>query len=81
MPGGVASGGARAATATLPELPQAYNGKLSLDSEGVVVLADGSRLVSDEYGPSIYRFTAAGELVGSHVIPRPAEGLVDAFLS
>ncbi len=24
---------------------------------------------------------AAGELVGSHVIPRPAEGLVDAFLS
>jgi hypothetical protein len=65
VPGGVASGGARAATATLPELPQAYNGKLSLDSEGVVVLADGSRLVSDEYGPSIYRFTAAGELVGA----------------
>jgi len=23
----------------------------------------------------------AGELVGSHVIPRPAEGLVDAYLS
>jgi ethanolamine utilization protein EutM len=25
--------------------------------------------------------TQVGELVGSHVIPRPAEGLVDAFLS
>ena len=23
----------------------------------------------------------AGELIGSHVIPRPAEGLVDAYLS
>ena len=23
----------------------------------------------------------AGELVGSHIIPRPAEGLLDAFLS
>lgn len=23
----------------------------------------------------------AGELVGSHIIPRPAEGLIDAFLS
>jgi ethanolamine utilization protein EutM len=25
--------------------------------------------------------TACGELVGSHVIPRPAEGLVEAFLN
>jgi ethanolamine utilization protein EutM len=25
--------------------------------------------------------TQTGELVGSHVIPRPAEGLVEAFLS
>ncbi len=65
VPGGVAAGGARPATATLPELPQAYNGKLSLDAEGVVVLADGSRLVSDEYGPSIYRFNAAGQFVGA----------------
>ncbi len=65
VPGGVATGGARPATATLPELPQAFNGKLSLDAEGVVVLADGSSLVSDEYGPSIYRFNAAGQFVGA----------------
>jgi hypothetical protein len=64
-PGGVVAGGARPATATLPELPQAFNGKLSLDAEGVVVLADGSRLISDEYGPSIYRFNAAGQFVGA----------------
>jgi hypothetical protein len=65
VPGGVASGGARPATALLPELPQAVNGKLSLDAEGVVVLSDGSRLVSDEYGPSIYRFAPDGRLVGA----------------
>lgn len=64
-PGGVATGGARPATATLPELPQAFNGKLALDAEGVVVLADGSRLVSDEYGPSIYRFAADGRFLGA----------------
>jgi hypothetical protein len=65
VPGGVATGGARPATATLPELPQAFNGKLSLDAEGVVVLADGSRLISDEYGPSIYRFAADGRFMGA----------------
>lgn len=64
-PGGVATGGARPATSVLPELPQGYNGKLSLDAEGIVILADGSRLISDEYGPSIYRFSAAGEFVGA----------------
>ena len=30
-----------------------------------MVLADGSRLVSDEYGPSIYRFSAAGQFLGA----------------
>jgi len=64
-PGGVAAGGARPATALLPELPQAFNGKLSLDAEGVVVLSDGSRLVSDEYGPSIYRFAPDGRFIGA----------------
>ncbi len=65
VPGGVTTGGARPATATLPELPQAFNGKLSLDAEGIVVLPDGSRLVSDEYGPSVYRFSAAGQFIGA----------------
>jgi hypothetical protein len=64
-PGGVATGGARPATALLPELPQAFNGKLALDAEGVVVLSDGSRLVSDEYGPSIYRFAPNGQFIGA----------------
>lgn len=64
-PGGVATGGARAATGLLPELPQGHNGKLSLDAEGIVLLADGSRLVSDEYGPSVYRFSAGGEFLGA----------------
>ena len=50
VPGGVATGGARAATAFLPELPQAFNGKLSLDAEGVVVLSDGTRLNSAGLG-------------------------------
>jgi hypothetical protein len=65
VPGGVATGGARPATSALPELPQGHNGKLSLDAEGIVILADGSRLISDEYGPSIYRFSAAGEFIGA----------------
>jgi hypothetical protein len=64
-PGGVAAGGARAATALLPELPQAHNGKLALDAEGLVRLSDGSFLVSDEYGPSIYRFSAGGQFIGA----------------
>jgi hypothetical protein len=65
VPGGVATGGARPATSFLPELPQAYNGKLTLDAEGIVLLPDGSRLISDEYGPSIYRFSASGAFMGA----------------
>jgi hypothetical protein len=67
--GGVATGGARAATASLPELPQAFNGKLSLDPEAVVRFADGSMLIADEYGPSIYRFNPAGQFVGALKLP------------
>ncbi len=65
VPGGVATGGARPATSLLPELPQAHNGKLALDAEGIVILRDGSRLISDEYGPSIYRFSADGRFMGA----------------
>lgn len=64
VPGGVATGGARVVR-RMPELPQAFNGKLSLDAEGIVILADGTRLVSDEYGPSIYRFSRSGRLIGA----------------
>jgi hypothetical protein len=65
VPGGVVTGGARPTTASWPELPQAYSRKLSLDAEGIVLLSDGSRLISDEYGPSIYRFSAAGQFLGA----------------
>lgn len=65
VPGGVATGGARPALGKLPELPQAINGKLALDAEGIVTLRDGSRLISDEYGPSIYRFSADGRFMGA----------------
>ena len=64
VPGGVATGGARVVPGW-PELPQAYNGKLTLDAEGIVILRDGTRLVSDEYGPSIYRFARSGRLIGA----------------
>jgi hypothetical protein len=37
-------------------------GRRSLDAEGIVRLADGSFYISDEYGPFIYKFSAAGEL-------------------
>ena len=45
--------GVRAATATLPPLPQGYNGRISIDAEGIVRLPDGSFYISDEYGPYI----------------------------
>ncbi len=64
VPGGVATGGARVVPGW-PELPQSFNGKLSLDAEGIVILRDGTRLVSDEYGPSIYRFARSGRLIGA----------------
>ncbi len=54
-------------------LPQAFNGRLSLDPEGIVVNADGSLWVSDEYGPYIFKFTAEGKLVAAI---RPPEALI-----
>ncbi len=68
-PGGLATGGARPAVGSQPQLPQAFNGKLSLDPEGLVRLKDGSYLISDEYGPSIYRFDASGRYLGALPVP------------
>ncbi|WP_292262440.1 esterase-like activity of phytase family protein, partial [Mesorhizobium sp.] len=48
-----------------PILPQADNGKLSLDDEAVVRLPDGTMFISDEYGPNIYRFSAGGRLMSA----------------
>ncbi len=82
--GGVATGGARPATASLPELPQGFNGKLALDAEGIVRLRDGSWAISDEYGPSIYRFSAQGEFLGALPVAasvRPIRGSVKDYSS
>lgn len=57
--------GVRAAANGLPALPQAYNGKLSLDTEGIARLADGSFYISDEYGPYIYHFSASGRMISA----------------
>ena len=61
--------GIRAAGGTLPALPQASNGKLVLDPEGIVRMPDGSYFVSDEYGPNIYRFDATGKLLSATTPP------------
>jgi len=44
-------------------------GKWSLDPEGIAPGAGGSWYISDEYGPFIYRFNAAGVL--QNVLPLP----------
>jgi hypothetical protein len=55
--------GVRAAGGGFPILPQAENGKVSLDPEAIVLLSDGSMLISDEYGPYVYRFGADGKML------------------
>ena len=70
--------------AGLPAMPQAFNGRLSLDAEGIVVNADGSIWVSDEYGPYIFRFTADGRLISAVRPPEaitPKRGGADSFAS
>ena len=56
-----------------PALPQAFNNRLALDAEGLVLLPDGSFFVSDEYGPYLYRFSAAGVLLSAI---RPPEAFI-----
>lgn len=56
-----------------PALPQAFNGRLAVDPEGIVVNADGSLWISDEYGPYIYKFSADGKLLSAI---RPPEALI-----
>jgi hypothetical protein len=62
--------GVRAASGVMPALPEARTGKVSLDPEAVVLLNDGSMLISDEYGPYIYRFGADGKLLSATQPPK-----------
>ncbi|KQU47479.1 PEP anchor domain-containing protein [Sphingomonas sp. Leaf339] len=54
--------------------PQILNGSAatlggSLDPEGLARLPNGNLLVSDEYGPSVYEFTPAGNFVRAFATP------------
>jgi hypothetical protein len=50
--------GVRPAADGFPAMPQASTGAISIDSEAMVLMDDGSFYISDEYGPYIYRFSA-----------------------
>jgi hypothetical protein len=60
-----AEGGVRPASHGFPPMPQAPNGRIAIDSEGLVLNRDGSFFVSDEYGPYIYRFSPQGRMLGA----------------
>jgi hypothetical protein len=60
-----AEGGIRPAADGFPDLPQAPNGRVSLDAESLARLPDGSFFIGDEYGPYIYRFSPAGRMLAA----------------
>lgn len=55
----------RPAEGGLPALPAIDSGRISIDSEAIVRMPDGSFFISDEYAPGIYRFSAEGKLLGA----------------
>jgi hypothetical protein len=65
--------GVRPAVGGYPPLPQATTGAISIDAEAIVQLDDGSFFISDEYGPSIYRFSADGRMISAI---RPPEAFI-----
>ncbi|KAI0683162.1 esterase-like activity of phytase-domain-containing protein [Cytidiella melzeri] len=44
-------------------IPTKSDNRLTLDLEGLVLNADGTFWISDEYGPYIYRFNSSGALI------------------
>jgi hypothetical protein len=63
----------RPAADGFPDLPQASNSRVSIDSESLALLPDGSFFIGDEYGPYIYRFSPAGRMLAAI---RPPEAFV-----
>jgi hypothetical protein len=57
--------GSRRAANGFPDLPQASNGRVSIDSESLALLPDGGFFIGDEYGPYVYRFSPAGRLLAA----------------
>ena len=60
-----AGGGIRPAAAGFPDLPQASTGRVSIDTEGLALMPDGSFFVGDEYGPYLYRFSGTGRMLAA----------------
>jgi hypothetical protein len=56
-----------------PVMPQATNGKISLDAEALVLMRDGTFFIGDEYGPYIYHFSAIGRMLSAI---RPPEAFI-----
>lgn len=50
-------------------LPGAATGTVSLDPEAIVRLPDGSLMISDEYGPALYHFSAEGRMLSATLPP------------
>lgn len=57
-------------TANGADLPGAATGAVSLDPEAIVRLPDGSLMISDEYGPAIYHFSADGKMLSATLPPK-----------
>lgn len=55
----------RAAANGFPEMPEASNGRISLDAEAITLNPDGTFFISDEYGPYVYRFSPQGKMLGA----------------
>jgi hypothetical protein len=65
--------GIRRAAKGFPDLPQAPNGRVSIDAESLALLPDGGFFIGDEYGPYVYRFSATGGLLAAI---RPPEAFI-----
>lgn len=65
-------------------MPRASNGRISIDPEAIVLAADRSFFISDEYGPYIYRFSANGRMLAALRPPEvfiPVRGKLQSFYS
>ena len=76
--------GVRRAANIFPDMPQAANGRISLDPEAMVLLPKGDFFVGDEYGPYLYRFSAKGRMLAAIRPPAaiiPMRGGKESFSS
>jgi hypothetical protein len=60
-----AENGIRRAADGFPDLPQAPNGRVSIDAESLALLPDDGFFIGDEYGPYVYRFSPTGRLLAA----------------